>query len=104
MRYASMALFYLPIASSYLDPANQVIMAGGNSPGRCYSQETFKSIGSSPAAGVAALDFKPEGTRRFPMGNYIIYYRLVRGAKPKVLISRVLHGKRRQKRSYYQAS
>jgi plasmid stabilization system protein ParE len=63
--------------------------------------ETFGSIGSSPAAGVAALDFRPEGTRRFPMGNYIIYYRPVRGGKGKVLISRGLHGKRLQKRSYH---
>ena len=62
--------------------------------------ETFGSIGSSPTAGAAALGFKPEGTRRFPMGNYIIYYRPVRG-KGTVLISRVLHGKRLQKRSYY---
>src|SRR5947207_8708470 len=64
--------------------------------------ETFRSIGSSPAAGVAAVDFKPEGTRKFPMGNYIIYYRPVRGGKGKILISRVLHGKRQQKRSYYE--
>jgi plasmid stabilization system protein ParE len=63
--------------------------------------ETFKAIGSSPAAGVAARDFKPEGTRKFPMGNYIVYYRPARGGKSNILISRVLHGKRLQKRAYY---
>ena len=29
--------------------------------------QTFQSIGSSPAAGVAASEFDPAGTRKFPM-------------------------------------
>ncbi|HEV3196710.1 MAG TPA: type II toxin-antitoxin system RelE/ParE family toxin [Bryobacteraceae bacterium] len=58
--------------------------------------DTFTSIGSSPKAGVAAPSLLPGDTRKFPMGNYLIYYRPMRG---KVLILRVLHGKRLQKKA-----
>ena len=55
--------------------------------------ETFTSIGSSPGAGVAVLNLLPDDARKFPMGNYLVYYRPMRS---KVLILRVLHGKRLQ--------
>jgi toxin ParE1/3/4 len=58
--------------------------------------ETFTSIASSPAAGVRVPNLLPDGTRKFPMGNYLIYYRPMRG---RVLIARVLHGKRLQKKA-----
>lgn len=50
-------------------------------------------LASSPSAGVSVPGFEGEGTRKFPMGNYLIYYRAARG---KVTIWRVLHGKRIQ--------
>ncbi len=59
--------------------------------------ETFASIASSPAAGVVVPGFLPEGTRKFPMGQYLIYYRSRRGG---IRISRVLHGKRVQQRAW----
>jgi plasmid stabilization system protein ParE len=58
--------------------------------------ETFSSLASSPAAGIATPDLPPGGGRKFPMGNYLSYYRPMRG---KVIISRMLHGKRVQKRA-----
>jgi toxin ParE1/3/4 len=61
--------------------------------------DTFASVASSPSAGVAVADFPVEGTRKFPMGNYLIYYQSKRG---KVRISRVLHGKRLQRRAWFQ--
>ena len=57
--------------------------------------EMFASIASSPGAGVAVPDLR-EGARKFPMGNYLIYYRPKRG---RVEIVRVLHGKRVQRRA-----
>ena len=61
--------------------------------------ETFASIASSPAAGVVGSSFLPEGTRKFPMGQYLIYYRSRRGG---IRISRVLHGRRIQERAWRQ--
>ena len=58
--------------------------------------EIFMSIASSPAAGVAVPDLLTEGARKFPMGNYLVYYRPKRG---RVEIVRVLHGKRAQRRA-----
>lgn len=58
--------------------------------------ETFVSIASSPRAGVSVPDLGPPELRRFPMGNYLIYYRALRG---RVVISRVLHGKRDQRKA-----
>jgi toxin ParE1/3/4 len=57
--------------------------------------ETFRSIASSPRAGVNVPDL-PRDVRKFPMGNYLIYYRALPG---KILIARVLHGKRVQKKA-----
>ena len=58
--------------------------------------QSFASIASSPAAGVAVPDLLAEGARKFPVGNYLVYYRPRRG---RVEILRVLHGKRVQKRA-----
>lgn len=57
---------------------------------------TFASCAESPAAGIAIPNLLPAGGRKFPMGNYLIYYRAHRG---KVVILRVLHGKRLQSRA-----
>jgi toxin ParE1/3/4 len=58
--------------------------------------EIFASIASSPAAGIAVPDLLAHGGRKFPMGNYLIYYRPKRS---KVEIVRVLHGKRVQRKA-----
>jgi len=56
----------------------------------------FGALAATPGMGVAA-DHIDRGTRKFPVGQYIIYYRPGRG---RIVISRVLHGKRRQKQAY----
>jgi plasmid stabilization system protein ParE len=57
----------------------------------------FRTIASSPRAGVNMPDLPPGDVRKFPMGNYLIYYRALPG---KILIARVLHGKRIQRRAF----
>lgn len=37
--------------------------------------EAFRLLGSAPLVGVAVPQIGPSGTRRFPIGNYLIYYR-----------------------------
>jgi toxin ParE1/3/4 len=59
--------------------------------------ETFVSIASSPRAGVNMPDLPPGDVRKFPMGNYLIYYRALPG---RILIARILHGKRVQRRAF----
>jgi toxin ParE1/3/4 len=59
--------------------------------------EIFFSLASSPAAGVSVPDLASGEVRKFPMGNYLIYYRPVRG---KILVARILHGKRLQRRAF----
>lgn len=59
--------------------------------------EMFSSLASSPAAGVSVPDLASGEVRKFPMGNYLIYYRPLRG---KILIARILHGKRLQRRAF----
>lgn len=59
--------------------------------------EAVSSTASSPRAGINVPDFPVPNVRKFPMGNYLIYYRMLRG---NVLISRVLHGKRVQSRAF----
>jgi toxin ParE1/3/4 len=59
-------------------------------------RETFASIGSSPRAGVNVPELPPGDLRKFPMGNYLIYYRALPG---KIVIVRVLHGKRIQRKA-----
>jgi toxin ParE1/3/4 len=61
--------------------------------------ETFSSIASSPRAGVNMPDLPPGDVRKFPMGNYLIYYRALPG---KIIIVRILHGKRVQRRAFRQ--
>ncbi len=57
--------------------------------------EAFALLGSQPAMGPASDDIEP-GTRRFPVGNYIIYYRI---AQNGVQILHVFHGKRDQRKA-----
>jgi len=57
----------------------------------------FRTIASSPRAGVTMPDLPPGDVRKFPMGNYLIYYRALPG---KILIARVLHGKRGQRKAF----
>jgi len=59
--------------------------------------EVVSSIASSPRAGVNMPDLPPGDVRKFPMGNYMIYYRALPG---RILIARVLHGKRVQRRAF----
>jgi len=58
---------------------------------------SYGTIASSPRAGVDMPDLPPGDVRKFPMGNYLIYYRALPG---KILIARVLHGKRIQRRAF----
>jgi toxin ParE1/3/4 len=60
--------------------------------------ETFGLIASSPRAGVNVPELAGD-VRKFPMGNYLIYYRAL---STKVLIVRVLHGKRAQRKAFRQ--
>jgi plasmid stabilization system protein ParE len=57
----------------------------------------FRTIASSPRAGVDMPGLPPGDVRKFPMGNYLTYYRALPG---KIVIARVLHGKRRQRRAF----
>lgn len=63
--------------------------------------EAFASIASSPRAGVNMPDLPPGDVRKLPMGNYLIYYRSLPG---KVVIARVLSGKRVQRRAFLKRS
>ena len=57
---------------------------------------TFASLAQSPSAGVRAPDAPVPETRKFSMGNYLIYYQAKRGG---IRILRVVHGKRQQWRA-----
>jgi toxin ParE1/3/4 len=57
-------------------------------------EETFLSLAASPSTGIRIPDAPNPDTRKFPMGNYVIYYQPMRGG---VRIERVLHGKRQQR-------
>lgn len=57
--------------------------------------DSFASLAQSPSAGVAVPGLGEDSARKFPVGNYLIYYRPLR---EKVMIWRVLHGKRIQLR------
>ncbi len=61
--------------------------------------EVFSSIASSPRAGVNMPDLPPGDVRKFPMGNYLIYYRALPG---KIVIARILQGKRVQRTAFRQ--
>lgn len=58
--------------------------------------DKFHSIAASPGIGVRA-DNIAANIRRFPVGEYIIYRRT---GRDRIIISRVLHGKRQQKQAY----
>ena len=58
--------------------------------------EKFRALASAPGIGVAANHID-RGTRKFPVGEYIIYYRL---GRDRILILRVLHGRRQQEQAY----
>jgi toxin ParE1/3/4 len=58
--------------------------------------DSFASLAQSPSAGVAVPGLGKDSARKFPVGNYLIYYRPMRG---KVMVWRVLHGKRVQLRA-----
>ena len=60
--------------------------------------EKFGALAVTPGMGVAS-DHIDRGTRKVPVGEYLIYYR---PGRDRLLICRVLHGKRRQKQAYYQ--
>ena len=57
--------------------------------------EAFTVLGSHPAIGRASDEIEPE-TRRFPVGNHLIYYRIRR---QRVQILHVFHGKRDQRKA-----
>jgi toxin ParE1/3/4 len=59
----------------------------------------FSALAASPLIGVAATNMV-RGLRKFPVGNYLIYYRVTRGT---IIVTRILHGKRQQKRAYGRA-
>jgi plasmid stabilization system protein ParE len=44
-------------------------------------------------------DLPPGDVRKFPMGNYLIYYRAL---QETIIIARILHGKRVQRRAFHQ--
>ena len=55
----------------------------------------FATLAKMPAIGRDRGDLSPTA-RSFPVGNYIIYYRELRNS---IEISRVLHGKREQRKT-----
>jgi toxin ParE1/3/4 len=61
-------------------------------------EETFAALARRPGIGVVC-DHIGAGVRRFPLGHYLIYFRKEGGS---VVISRVLHGMRQQKKVYRQ--
>jgi toxin ParE1/3/4 len=55
--------------------------------------EVFALLGAAPRLGAVSDEIRP-GTRRFPIKNYLIYYRITgRG----IQILHVFHGRRRQR-------
>ena len=58
--------------------------------------ETFALFARAPDAGTARDEIEA-GLRGFPVGRYIIYYR---ESGQYVVISRVIHGMRDQKKAY----
>ena len=60
--------------------------------------ELFVLLAAQPRIGMPSDEMKP-GIRRFPFGNYLIYYRITRRG---IQIVHVLHGKRDQRRAFEQ--
>src|SRR5438045_845968 len=59
--------------------------------------ERFPVLASMPEGGRLRPEFE-EGLRSFPVGEYIIYYR--KAKRGGILVSRVVHGKRDQKKAF----
>jgi toxin ParE1/3/4 len=60
--------------------------------------ELFVLLAAQPRIGVSTDEIQPD-IRRFPFGNYLIYYRITRRG---IQIVHVLHGKRDQRRTFEQ--
>lgn len=60
------------------------------------AHEVFALLGLQPRMGFPSDEIHP-GTRRFPLGTYIIYYRVSTRA---VQILHVFHGKRDQRKAF----
>lgn len=73
--------------------ANDSILQADRLLGRFY--EVFQFLSNEPAAGIRTEYLGP-GTRRFPVGNYIIYYRKYRSG---IQVLRVVHGMRDQRKA-----
>lgn len=58
--------------------------------------ELLALIATQPRIGVESDAIQP-GTRKFPFGSYMIYYRITRRG---IQIVRVIHGKRDQRRAF----
>lgn len=58
--------------------------------------DRFPMLSAMPEAGRASDEIE-QGLRRFPAGNYLIYYR--RASRGGILISRVMHGMRDQRKA-----
>lgn len=58
--------------------------------------EIFALLSGQPRMGLTS-DAIYRGSRKFPVGNYVIYYRIV-GSRIHIL--RVIHGKRNQWRAF----
>jgi plasmid stabilization system protein ParE len=59
--------------------------------------ETIITLSGQPQAGVAADQFGA-GVRKFPAGNYMIYYRLTRSRRIEIL--HVFHSARNQRKAW----
>lgn len=59
--------------------------------------EAFRLLATSPGIGTQRENLGT-GLRSFPVGNYLIYYRAMRGGR--IVVARVLHGMRRQEKAY----
>lgn len=58
--------------------------------------ELFLLLAAQPRIGLASDELEP-GTRRFPFGNYLIYYRITRRG---IQVTHVVHGKRDQRKAF----
>jgi toxin ParE1/3/4 len=62
----------------------------------CQIEDAFVSLADNPSMGIRFPNAPKPDTRKFPMGNFLIYYQPKRGG---VCIERVIHGKRHQFRA-----
>ena len=59
--------------------------------------QKFFLLATSPLVGVSALNIS-DNIRKFPAGQNLIYYRIARN---RIVITRVLHGKRLQREAFF---